>query len=315
MLPATHKQVLKTIHWYIKRKIPFTYEVQNETINVISKFGSYSTRSKEYTINEINFIKEVKRHIIKNGLQNPYRDRFTTPESRKNIKYFFYNKTLKPGQELNDLLNIDLTAAYWQTAKKFGLFDGAPHLYEQGLSWEKAIKRLHGSKELREERLLEMIRTGKSNAIRKQVRLTAIGSLAKKKRIYKFDGKKQVELPTKRSEKTEFLWDVICEHVGNLLCQVAKSCGKDFVFFWVDGIYIKPQSRNKVEQLFKKAGYSWKIEPITWIKTTDRNIILKCPGKLRQKIINGETVYSDEFSFPFRYGKIGDQLAGYNTDL
>ncbi len=58
MMPATHEQVRKTIDWYIKNKVPFTYEMQNETLTIKSSAGSYTTKTREYTIDEINFIKQ-----------------------------------------------------------------------------------------------------------------------------------------------------------------------------------------------------------------------------------------------------------------
>jgi hypothetical protein len=313
-IPSTHEQILKTIDWYISNKVPFEYHVQNETLTIISDMGSYSTWNREYTIPEINFIKEVKQHIKGNNLQDPYRDYFKG-ENRDSVRYFQYHPQLAPGQFITDCENIDASAAYWETANKFGLFEGRPDIYERGLSWEKALRKMKGDPDIAEKKLLEKIKAGKSDVIRKQVRLAAIGSLAKKKRVYGFDGRKQKLLRIERSITTEFLWDIIAEHIGNLLSKIARQCGEDFVFYWVDGIYIKAGKKKAAERLFKQAGYNCKSYKIPWIKTTDRHIIIKCPEKAREEIRGGQKVIVDEFTFPFRTEEISKQFDGFNKDL
>lgn len=266
MIQASHESIRKTIGWYIKNKVPFKYEIQNETLSIQSKVGSYTTRSSSYSIDEINFIKEVKRYVIKNDLAAPYRKR-----GHPKVVYFSYSNKIKPGQKITDVVNIDLNGAYWETAYKLNLI--SDFLYEKGLE------------------------------VRKQVRLATIGSLAKKKRVYEFDGVKQKKVEIKRSEETEILWDVICNQVGNLLLNTSKACKNDFIFFWVDGIYVKKSALKTVEKMFKSAGYNYKINKIEYISITEKNIFVKVPESEKEK------------PFPYRSSKIAKEFKGYNSDI
>ncbi len=263
MINATHEQVRKTLLMYRRFKVPYTFEVQNETISVKSPAGSYSTINKSYSIEEINFIKKVKQCIVKNGIHH----NFEKPDSK--VMYFKYGKCLKPGEVIKDCINIDLTGAYWQTAYMLDMIP--PDIYKEGLN------------------------------IKKQVRLAAIGSLAKKKRVYTFDGVKLVDKTISRSE-TEHLWDVICHHVGSLLMKVAKECGSDFIFFWVDGIYVRKKSAARVEKMFKSAGYEFKTAGIKKISVTTRNMFVDVNENTRKP-------------FVFRSKLVSKDFLGYNSDL
>lgn len=307
MIPSTHQQVRDTINLYLKNRVSFRFIVQNDTISVESKSGSYTTRNADYTIPEINFIKAVKQHIKKNNLAEPFRDQYAGGKKSKHIMYFRYHPKLKPGMKFTDVVNIDITAAYWETAWQFGLL--REDLYKHGKTYEKAVKQ-----GLKEKTIWQQSREGK--IIRKQVRLAAIGSLAKKQRIYEYNGetKKQKLVEVRRSDATEFLWDAICDHVGTVLMDIAKACGDDFIFFWVDGIYVKKGSEKKVCSMFKKYGYDYKINKISAIEVDARNIHVKLdPPEI--KIVNGKQVVKESKPFPFRNNKIAGEFQGYNTDL
>lgn len=263
----TYEQLKTIAKKCIKKKRPFTMEIQNETMTInAGKWGSGSNRAKNYTVDDINFIKAVKTYIVKNNLYEPYLN-YRIPGNGK-VKYFSYNPKLKAGDTYTGILNIDLTGAYWETAYQLKLID--ENLYQRGLKVDKFV------------------------------RLAAIGSLAKKKYIYEFDGKKQFLKEVVHQELTEKLWDVICHHVGVVLQDAAKAAGKDFIFFWVDGINIKSEAAQKVKQCFKKHGYRFTIDTnIKEIQVTEKKIYvhLKKPELFT---VDGETKEKTFKPFPFR---------------
>ena len=120
----------------------------------------------------------------------------------------------------------------------------------------------------------EIIKRKVVSGTRKQVRLAAIGSLAKKRKVYTYDGVHERQLEVIRSEKTEVLWDVICNKVGQCLVDVARACGDDFIFFWVDGVYVHKRATKKVVALFKKWGYESKVNELKSIDVTEKNIFV-----------------------------------------
>jgi hypothetical protein len=276
------EKIAYLVKWHKKRNIPYTLEIQNETVVFKTKEMTCSSLSYSYSIEEINFIKAVKRYIAKNESIEKYRDKYTMPGINSKVKYFYYSPSLKPGKIIDDVVNIDLSSAYWETANKFGLL--SKELYSQGLK------------------------------VRKQVRLATIGSLAKKKRIYQFNGKKVSLLDKRRSEQTEFLWPAICDHVGKLLMKTAKECGKDFIFFWVDGIYVRKAAVKKVCKMFKQAGYDYKINPLKAVSVTQKNLYVHLLES-EQIEKDGEKTSKDVKSFPFRPKQKAEAFKGYNSDL
>lgn len=281
-LRRSRKKIHQLVKWHKRKGIPYTLELQNETAVFKSDQIVCTSLSSSYTIDEINFIKSVKQYIIKNELMEKYRDKYTLPGINSTVKYFHYHPSLKPGKRINDVVNIDLTSAYWETANKFGLL--SKELYKQGLK------------------------------VRKQVRLATIGSLAKKKRIYEFNGQKVSLLDKKRSEKTEFLWPAICDHVGKLLMKTAKECGNDFIFFWVDGIYVKRRSVKKVYKIFKQAGFGYKKNDLKAVSVTEMNLLVHLiePEEVE---VGGKKIIKEVKSFPFRTKERAKAFKGFNSDL
>lgn len=282
MIRGPKKKIAAVLKWYKRKKIPYIFEIQNETITIKSQSGSFVSRSSEYEIDELNFIKSVKQYVIKNDLQEKFRRKYTAEGADKKVKYFHYSSRIKPGDRFDNVINIDLSSAYWETANQFGLL--SPELYKAGLK------------------------------VRKQVRLAAIGSLAKKVRVYKFDGRKLVALDKKISDKTHFLWPAICDHVGKLLVKTAKLCGDGFIFFWVDGIYVKKGYEQKVYKAFKAAGYKYSVNDLKAISVTEKYIyvhLLK-PEKME---IDGKEAMKIYKQFPYRTQEQAEKFKGYNIDL
>jgi len=139
------------------------------------------------------------------------------------------------GERIEDLIYIDINGAYWQTAHNLGIINDA--LYVKGLE------------------------------VNKVVRLAALGSLAKTKDIWKYDGKNLKKTETVRSPN-ENLWFAICKRVSDVMSEVVNAIGDDFVFYWVDGIYVKnkPEVLQGVMSKFIEKGYTSKFELVPYIQ-------------------------------------------------
>ncbi len=262
MIRRSHSKIVSAINKFVKKGKSFTYEVQNETIIVQCGSLKMSTKSEMYEIYELNFIKAVKQHVIKNQLYLPYLGT-AIPE----VVYFKYGGSLRDGDHFDKVVNIDISQAYWETMNKLGLL--SERLYKQGL--EPVV---YGPDKVYQTRTVP----GKPiSGIRKHIRLAAVGSLAKKRKIYTYDGSNQGKRQKPviiRSEQTEVLWDVICSEVGKCLVDVAQACGDAFIFFWVDGIYVKKSAVATVKKMFKQYGYDFKVNEIKSIDITKRNIFV-----------------------------------------
>ena len=224
--------LMKKAKYLADRNDEYVIKVVNGNYELISELFHHKTvKPSDYTASELNFIKSVKRYIVSNEV-------YLRPEFEK--QYFsedvHYMKVARVplGQTFEDVFEVDIDEAYWKTAHLLGIISDS--LYKRG---------------------------AKGN-ISKQCRLTALGSLAKKVYYYEFKGKALKRIKTDKDPLLENLWFTICKRVSDVMHETIKSLGDDFIFYWVDGIYVKGKSENitKCIDIFNKWGYNSKYKQI-----------------------------------------------------
>lgn len=275
---------------FIKAGIPFKkYSTNGRTILVAGEdWGSYECFDSVFPANELNFIKSVKEYVIKHETYKNVRNYFGKPGkdgANKRIKYFYYNKNIKPGTVIEGGWEVDISNCYWDTAfVHYNLF--SEELYKKGLT------------------------------VKKKSRLAAIGGFAKTQNVVEFDGNEERMLDPIRSDKTEFLWHTICNKIGKTMYKACKIAKQDFLFFWIDGIFLKDKTHvDAVQEFFKKQGYESTATYCEWIKFNDSGLVVKCTkkGKWVKKqtkeiverggkkfmVIKTSKVFKDERPFPY----------------
>ena len=236
----------KKVTEFIKFKIPFKkISTSTRTTLITDGFGTFENKESAFPANELHFIKSVKDYVVKNKTYQKVRNYFRKDGSEKRIKYFYYNKTVKPGDIFEGCYEVDIKNCYWDTAYfHYNLF--SKEIYEKGLT------------------------------VSKKSRLAAIGAFAKIQLVVEFDGKNQKKLPNIRSKKTEFLWHTICHKIGKTIYKSSKLATDDFLFFWVDGVFLKSKSQVKTLQKFlKKNGYQSSVSYCEWIKFENNGLTVK----------------------------------------
>lgn len=224
----------------LKMKGNFLYN-NKEPFVMIKCGNSYELKSnvfngkafkRGFTVSDVGFIKRIKNYVLKNEIALKFID---TNYKASGIQYIKVNH-YKAGTILNDLCYIDIDSAYWTTAYMLGVISKS--IYTDGLD------------------------------VKKPVRLAALGSLAKVKEVWAYDGDKFEKKPSIRSVETENIWFAICKKVSDVMNEVARELKEDFVFYWVDGIYVsnKPKVVQKVISIFQKHGYFSKSELIPEIR-------------------------------------------------
>lgn len=245
----------KKVKFFLKYKIPFKKVSTNERVVVHAegRWGSWMNNDSSFPAAELNFIKQVKSHIVANNTFKKVRNYFKDEQRIKKIKYFFYNKKRQPGDRFEEVYEIDLKNAYWDTAynlPKDGTKLFSNEIYAKGLT------------------------------VSKKSRLAAIGSLARVKRITEFDGTDQKTLPDERSIETEFLWHTICNKIGKTMAKGSKMTKDEFLFFWVDAMFVKSkEAKDEIEKYFKSLGYQYSVYKCEWVSFQDKHIIVKCAAK------------------------------------
>jgi hypothetical protein len=184
------------------------------------------------------------------------------------LKYYSISKKLKPGN-YGTVYCIDIKAAYPTALKNIGFID--PETYAYLMKQDK------------------------------QTRLTACGMLAGTKHVFKYNGSELLDFEIIEKEtKPVFLAAVAT--IDEILEKTAEIAGNDFLFFWVDGIYLKSDRKlNKIRELWRSYCYEFTEEILTNFLVTANN-----KGKLFVNFEkNGKT---KQFNLPTPQNKAQKQL-------
>ena len=213
----------------------YTIKVINGNYELISDLFNHKTINKtSYSPPELQFIRSVKRYIIKNDIH--LQPQFEKQYFAEDVHYIKVAK-VPIGKKFDNVYEVDIDEAYWKTAHLLKIIDD------------------------------DVYKRGQKGNISKQARLTALGTLAKKVYLYKFKGDKLDKVNTESDPLLQNLWFTICKRVSDVMNQCIKKIGKDFIFYWVDGIYMKGgiQSVSKAEEIFTNQGYNVKFKKIKQI--------------------------------------------------
>jgi len=222
----------KLMYLYTNR-VPFKVATSGSFCSVQSKVFNFSCVNKSFEPKDLNFIKSVKRYVKKNNISLKFIDQYY---KGKNINYIAVNTKIKEGEVFNNVCCIDLKSAYWQSAYLLGCI--SQEIYQEGLNRDKIT------------------------------RLASLGSLAKKTEHREFDGTEYKLVDLELSLETENVWFAICHNVDEVMKSCVKLLGKDFLFYWVDGIYFAdtPENRAKVFDCFSSFKFESKTEGVSKVE-------------------------------------------------
>ena len=240
-----------------RSKIPFIMfsTTFTKTIYVENRTYFYSANGK-LKQRELNLIRIVKAYAES---QN-----FKISVDRSKINYIkvnnFTNGIYKKG-----LYEIDLNAAYWRLAFKYGYITEA--IYYKGLNLDekgnpvKPIFNRYG-----------VI----SNHVSKMSRLIALGNLAKSKTIFKYDGEKYHAPEKEYSTLTENVFFKVSAETDAIMKTLSIIAGKDYLFYWVDAIFVKSKEamENICDYLTNELDFEFKVLPIYKLKKANSYIML-----------------------------------------
>lgn len=212
-----------------KNKMPFTVSFTGGKSELKSDLYNSMSLKKNFDNKDISFMKKVKNHVVKNHISDLFLGSWY---KSKDIQYIDVNDKIKKNTTFEDVCCLDVNGAYWQTALLLGVI--TPDLYSDGFKMGKIT------------------------------RLASLGALAKKTEIYKYDGVKYDFVETVHSLDTENVWFAICYKFSQIMQEVKKMLGKDFYFYWVDGIYFKntPENIALVKSMFTERKYECKHEEV-----------------------------------------------------
>jgi hypothetical protein len=228
------KYIMDMAKYLMREKIPFKLTSVNGNYNLESQYVNKRTfhRTQLLTGKELGFCNRVRSHAKKLDQGALFKKDYFESD----IQYMECSKKLK-NKCFEDVVEIDIDQAYWETAYQLKIIP--KELYDMGLSDE----------------------------ISKRARMVALGSFAKKTYNYTFNGKQLLVHDVERSLTTENMWFTICKRVSDVMQEIKKTMGDDYIFYWVDGVYVKnnPETIEKVQQIIEKWGYIytfWRCKPM-----------------------------------------------------
>jgi len=232
--------VAKSNFLYVN-KMPFTLVTSGSANELYSDIWNFKSTDKTFEVKNMNFVKKVKKYAIDNYVAM----KFIGSNFREmDIQYVSVKKDVQSGDTFEDICCLDIKNAYWQTAFLMGVI--SKEIYEEGVTKDKIT------------------------------RLASLGSLAKKKEVFRFDGENYRMIDTIRNYETENIWFAICHRVSEIMKVLVSDLGGDFLFYWVDGIYFKRTDEHikKVTDFLESCSYECKFEDVSKVEFFDDKFLV-----------------------------------------
>lgn len=200
------------------------------------------------------FVGEVKKHF--SGMKKPLR----LSHDRAFYEYF---RPVSTYMEIEDVVEIDINHAYWESARKLGYL--TPELYR---SAEK---------------------------VNKKSRLIALGALGKRTVTTKFTPPYDNPESLESYADTRIFWDNIVWNLGESIREVTARYKPHVFGIWFDAIFCTRQSAENIRRFLQRRGYETKIKPVRSYIVKPRNGVL--PGAKITRIFADGSIKEMDVSY------------------
>ena len=121
----------------------------------------------------------------------------------------------------------------------------------------------------------------------KYIRLRLLGSIATRRVIETFEGKKAVNMKVVENLRLRDVWNRICYETGLVMKKCSEAIQDYFIFYWVDGIYFQQHPKFPLEndpckqiiqKIFEKNNLNFSVNCLDKVslQNMDDEIQLKC---------------------------------------
>lgn len=214
-----------------------TYTLNSAFIESKSGNYHYLSRGNFLRPKEVSYIAAFRKYFQKNGDKIEY-DKSFLNWKRETIKYY-----IKRGRQYDDIVEVDINHAYPTAGKLLGIIPEA--LYEKGRN------------------------------LGKHALLVSIGSLYRRRvkvKVYASGKRKLIE----KEERVGYMSDIWTSIVNMVDCCVQGACKKakgDVLFYYVDAIFVRERSAEKIIAELGKMGFACKKIKIDKVEYRDNIII------------------------------------------
>jgi hypothetical protein len=222
----TNKTEEEFIDQLIIKKANFTVKSTNYTTEVIQNGISYLfSASKNTNFRLFGTYQTLKAQVKK----------INTPSYEGLISYFRLNlnNILNSNSSIiiDEVINIDITAAYATTL----------------------LNKKYIDKKLFDKIML----------LPKLERMAVVGMLATKKHIFDFEKGEQINCSVETDAQKRNIFFEASHSVNEIMEYCANIAKEDFLFFWVDGIYLKTDKYKKeIQEYISSQQYQYRTETL-----------------------------------------------------
>lgn len=188
-------------------------------------------------------------------LKSALHEQYLPDIKREDLTYFLHN--FKQTQHIGNVCNIDLKSAY------------ANVLYLDGLIPKQVFDFI--------------------SKMQKPDRLACVGMLASRKDCYNFEKGRVANNHETVSLYAPFFYYAV-KRTFDIMLDLKKICGSDYLFTWVDGIYFRPQPAKKrlIEYYLRKIKFPFSSDVLTDfdVKHLPRRIFVSFKKQDERKTFN-----------------------------
>lgn len=245
------------------------FEVRKTTRSTLLIFDDfkYMFADSHFKNHHLNLFQQMKNEVQKNINEK----KLMPPEKSKSL--YFKVKNFEPiglGEfyKFENCLEFDINKAYYRA------------LFVLGYIGEKFYKTC-----------IELP---------KHVRLALVGTLATQKTIFYYENGELKNFVTKKNDILRRVFFQLVSFVDKILNMFSELAGDNFIFYWVDGIYLKnyPRAKQHKAILSKKFNIDFSLEPIKNAMIINKSesetkiILKKSNNKL--KVFNLSSIFTPE---------------------
>lgn len=204
-----------------KANFPFNAEFTTLSKRIIYNERVFKWNEKFVPMNELFFISMFKNNLITENIPKKL--------NKKDIIYTYTDNLSDHKKNISNVYEIDLNSAYYNFALKNNFID--EKTFNRGLS------------------------------VSKITRLAAIGSTAKNKYIYEFDGNDYNFIRHENSPLTENAYFKCALDTSLIMQELTSYLFADVLFFWVDALFVKGEAaKNEVIKYLTENNLPFKIK-------------------------------------------------------
>lgn len=219
-------QEMKTfISMLRNQKKDFEIHQTSHSTTILFKGNSYLFVNKIASNMTFSAFNMIKKDIVKSGIEIDHIPRF-------DIRYYSINEFLRSQQQIPDQCYlIDINSAYLTC------------LLNAGMVTKETFERV--------------------SHYGKEVRLKSVGMLATNKNILKYKEGKLVSHDLQSDSHLRNYFFYCCYQTGQVMNSIADELGNDFLFYWVDGIFIRSKSKVEfVKSKLSEFGFNSKVKTL-----------------------------------------------------